>query len=83
MAAANLHPQRWYDEGALYPASRSHDPDAFDAVRQRSDGFPQDHLDVEVVPAGAGVASARAGACRSTSTSARSRAAAPRSCGST
>ena len=43
MAAANLHPRRWYDEGALYPSSRATTwtlrPD-----QARGAGFPQNHL---------------------------------------
>jgi hypothetical protein len=43
MAAANLHPRRWYDEGALYPEAKSTtwtlEPD-----QGRGAGFSQNHL---------------------------------------
>ena len=43
MAAANLHPRRWYDEGALYPASRS-TTWTLGPGEARGTGFSQNHL---------------------------------------
>jgi hypothetical protein len=45
MAAANLHPRRWYDEGKLYPAAKVNR--AFELTRaapRRRLAFEQDHL---------------------------------------
>jgi hypothetical protein len=43
MSAANLHPKRWYDEGALYPASRA-TTWTLAPGQGRGAGFFQDHL---------------------------------------
>ncbi len=43
MAAANLHPKRWYDEGGRYPASRS-TTWTLRPNQGRGAGFFQDHL---------------------------------------
>jgi hypothetical protein len=45
MAAANLHPRRWYDEGRLYPAAKVNR--AFELTRaapRKRLAFEQDHL---------------------------------------
>jgi hypothetical protein len=45
MAAANLHPRRWYDEGALYPSARLNRTFGLTAAAPRKTiRFEQDHL---------------------------------------
>ncbi|MEZ0578124.1 MXAN_6640 family putative metalloprotease [Nocardioides sp. MH1] len=45
MAADNLHPRRWYDEGRLYPATRLNGSTTLSPTQPRKAlGFAEDHL---------------------------------------